>query len=503
MVAPEQDSRWVSQQPSGGLLKSLAYVPKWKFVKMLVPLTIAFLIAFLLVYRADFARERERLLSRERSVIQSGVRRAEQGLEIAAGDLRFVSDLVTELADDRDPDRLFVLERSLLALMQRRPGYLQIRFIGAAGQEILRVDDRSAGAAIPSSRELPDESKRSYFTRTMGLELGEMLVTSMGLSLGPGALEGEYEPAVRLTTPIDLASGLRRGIVVLNARAANFLSAYEQSGSDTGIQRMIIGADGRWGQYRSETEGGLSLGRNFERTFPNVLPQLEASQQEWIDRREALFYLETVTPPADSSAGGDAGEIPIWMLVSSVPRQLLDDLAFQVATPLLIIATPVFYALLAIGCLLAAALHRRDESLRGLEASRDAMLSAALDGIVVMDDLGTTLDFNPSAQRIFGYTREEVRGKLVADLIIPPAHREAHRGGLKRYLTSGEGRIIGKHIDELTAIRKSGEEFPVELTVCRPVVIGRRRIFYGFLRDLSEPVHGKAEAQTGPDASSS
>ena len=133
MVAPEQDSRWVSQQPSGGLLKSLAYVPKWKFVKMLVPLTIAFLIAFLLVYRADFARERERLLSRERSVIQSGVRRAEQGLEIAAGDLRFVSDLVTELADDREPDRLFVLERSLLALVQRRPGYLQIRFIGAAG----------------------------------------------------------------------------------------------------------------------------------------------------------------------------------------------------------------------------------------------------------------------------------------------------------------------------------------------------------------------------------
>jgi hypothetical protein len=68
---------------------------------------------------------------------------------------------------------------------------------------------------------------------------------------------------------------------------------------------------------------------------------------------------------------------------------------------------------------------------------------------------------------------------------------------LKRYLTSGEARIIGKHIDELTAIRKSGEEFPVELTVCRPVLIGRRRIFYGFLRDLSEPAPGKAEAEAG------
>jgi len=236
-------------------------------------------------------------------------------------------------------------------------------------------------------------------------------------------------------------------------------------------------------------------GRSFERTFPNVLPQLEANRQGWVDRREGLFYLDAVRPPAGSSAGGSSAEAPIWMLVSSVSRRHLDDLAFQVATPLLIVATPIYYVLFAIGCLLVVALHRRDEAVRGLEASRDAMLSAALDGIVVMDDLGITLDFNPSAQRIFGYTREEVRGKLVADLIIPPAHREAHRSGLKRYLTSGEARIIGKHIDELTAIRKSGEEFPIELTVCRPVLIGRRRIFYGFLRDLTEPAHGRPEAQ--------
>jgi PAS domain S-box-containing protein len=113
------------------------------------------------------------------------------------------------------------------------------------------------------------------------------------------------------------------------------------------------------------------------------------------------------------------------------------------------------------------------------------MMRAALDGIVVMDEKGTTLEFNPSAQQIFGYTRDEARGRPVADLIIPPAHREAHRLGLEHYLETGEGRIIDKHIDELTAIRKSGEEFSIELTVC-PVTVGGKQLFCGFLRDLGD-----------------
>jgi hypothetical protein len=59
---------------------------------------------------------------------------------------------------------------------------------------------------------------------------------------------------------------------------------------------------------------------------------------------------------------------------------------------------------------------------------------------------------------------------------------------LEHYLATGEGRIIDKHIYELTGIRKSGEEFPVELTVC-PVTVSGRHLFCGFLRDLGEVAH--------------
>ncbi len=187
------------------------------------------------------------------------------------------------------------------------------------------------------------------------------------------------------------------------------------------------------------------------------------------------------------------------MAISFVPGRLLDDIAIQIATPLLVLAAPLYFVLLVIGSLMASARHRRRlarEAVRGLEELERAMITAALDAIVVMDENGVTLEFNPSAQRIFGYTREEARGKLVADLIIPPAYRETHRLGLEHFLETGEGAIIDKHVDEITGIRKSGEEFPVELTVC-PIMVMGKQFFYGFLRDLSESGRREVKADLG------
>ena len=322
----------------------------------------------------------------------------------------------------------------------------------------------------------------------------------MELNVEHGVVEEPYRPVVRLATPIDDAAGRRRGIVILNAHGEHFIRAFEPNTYEAGIKRMVVNSDGYWLQHRPEVESGVVLeqGRSFQGTFADVWPLLLASPQGWIESREGLFYSGTVTPPPSaSSPNGEADELPDWMFISLVPHRLFNEIAVGVATSLLVIATPLYFILVLIGCLLAAANHRRrlaDEAVRSLEGVKRAMMIAALDGIVVMDEAGITLEFNPSAQRIFGYTLEEARGRLVADLIIPSAYRETHRLGLEHYLETGEGRIIDKHIDELTGIRKGGEEFPVELTVC-PVMVMGKQFFYGFLRDLSEP--GRIEVESG------
>jgi PAS domain S-box-containing protein len=476
------------EPPSGGWLQDLAKVSVPRYLAVVAPLTLVFMLGFLLEYRAQVGAEQARFLTQETSIIQRAVRRIQRETEIASGDLFFVRDLVAGATDTDDPQQLASVERSLLALVRHRPGYFQVRLIGATGQEILRVENLSRGPRITPRTELQDKSDRAYVRETMRLGMGDIFVSPMELNVERGVIEEPHKSVVRLATPIDDAAGQRRGIVVLNARGERFLRAFERNRDRAGVQRMLVDPDGYWLQHRPEVEWGFMLehGRSFRRTFPDVWERMAAGQPGPIQSSDGLFFFETVSQ-RPSAARADTHVAGFWILISLVPRALLDDIAVRAATGLLVIAMPLLFSLLLIGWLLAAALERRRtafEALQRLERVRSKLMTAALDGIVVMNEKGIALEFNPMAQRIFGYAPEEVRGKLVADLIIPQTHREAHRVGLEHYLATGEGPIIDKHIDELAAMRKGGDEFPVELTVC-PMMIGGKQLFFGFLRDLT------------------
>jgi two-component system, cell cycle sensor histidine kinase and response regulator CckA len=123
------------------------------------------------------------------------------------------------------------------------------------------------------------------------------------------------------------------------------------------------------------------------------------------------------------------------------------------------------------------------ESRRQSQAGHAAILEAALDAIIGMDHAGNITEFSPAAEKTFGYSRDEVLGKPLADVLVPPALREAHRKGLARYLATGQGPVIGKRI-EMSAVRRDGSEFPVELAITRLRSDGPAS-FIGFVRDIT------------------
>jgi two-component system cell cycle sensor histidine kinase/response regulator CckA len=125
-----------------------------------------------------------------------------------------------------------------------------------------------------------------------------------------------------------------------------------------------------------------------------------------------------------------------------------------------------------------------EAALRESEARQHAVFDTALDGLIMMDHEGRVAEFNPAAERIFQYSREEVLGKLMADLIIPPSLRESHRRGLARYVATGEAVILGHRI-EISAMRRDGTEFPAELAIAR-INQGGPPFFTGQIRDLTE-----------------
>ncbi|HET9945923.1 MAG TPA: PAS domain S-box protein, partial [Actinomycetes bacterium] len=129
-----------------------------------------------------------------------------------------------------------------------------------------------------------------------------------------------------------------------------------------------------------------------------------------------------------------------------------------------------------------------------LEASRTrmaALVESALDSIVVMDHHGDVVELNPAAERLFGYPRLEAVGHEMADLLVPPDHRRAHREGLARYLETGEAPLIGVRL-EVEATHADGHRIPVELTISRVELPGDP-LFLGHLRDLSEQRAAEAE----------
>jgi two-component system CheB/CheR fusion protein len=115
------------------------------------------------------------------------------------------------------------------------------------------------------------------------------------------------------------------------------------------------------------------------------------------------------------------------------------------------------------------------------------ILDTALDCIIIMGADGRVLEFNPAAERMFGFNRQEAVGKELAELIIPPRMREQHRRGLAHYLKTGQGPVIGKRV-ELAGVRKDGSEILVELAITA-LKIDSSPIFTAYLRDITERIH--------------
>lgn len=136
-------------------------------------------------------------------------------------------------------------------------------------------------------------------------------------------------------------------------------------------------------------------------------------------------------------------------------------------------------------------LHASQEELRRQAKQTRLIVDSAQEAFVGMDAAGLIIDWNTEAETTFGWSRNEAVGRVLADTIIPPQHREAHRDGLARFLATGEGPVLNRRI-EITALHRDGREFPVELTIT-PLRMGNSHVFHAFLHDIA--VRKRAERE--------
>ncbi len=154
------------------------------------------------------------------------------------------------------------------------------------------------------------------------------------------------------------------------------------------------------------------------------------------------------------------GELALWIFVVTLVITMLLISIFQSARDVAEVA-----------------LRNNDEKLR-------AVVDGALDAIVTVDELGHLVEFNPAAERLFGYRKEHVIGRPMSDVIIPPAFRENHNTAHQQFVKTGKKHIFDQRL-ELTAMRADGSYFPVELTITSLKDKGLPFVT-GFIRDITD-----------------
>ncbi len=220
---------------------------------------------------------------------------------------------------------------------------------------------------------------------------------------------------------------------------------------------------------------------------------------KWVDQYVPLID----GPDEDLRAQLSAMEQEIAVIAQSiheVSQQALD--AFAVASDqrrekfasLLTVVTSLS-AVLIIAFLIAFFLllktyQRANERAQAADQSSKVLqstISASLDAVLVIDSQSRVIDYNGAAENILGYSRKEVLGKDMSSLIMPEKYREMHRTGMKRFLKTGQKRIVDGGLAQLEAMRKDGTIFPAELSIASASAKSGV-IFISFIRDISQRV---------------
>lgn len=135
---------------------------------------------------------------------------------------------------------------------------------------------------------------------------------------------------------------------------------------------------------------------------------------------------------------------------------------------------------------------RAEDELQESEARNRAILEAALDCIITIDQDGRIIEFNPAAETTFGYRRDEIIGRDLMETLFPPTARDRQRESLEEFHRIGEpGSMLGRRFEQ-TMLRRDGEKFPAELSM-QPVPLEGTTMFTMFLRDITDRKRAEEE----------
>jgi len=417
------------------------------------------------------------------------------------------------------------------AFLSNHPEYQQIRYIDAAGNELVRVQAGSGRDVVMVAEDkLQNKSDSPYISETIKLKAGEAYYSDVTLNKEQGVIQLPYLPVLRLASPVHDENGQAAALIVINLSTDRLFSGvlYETNGT----QRNI--ADNK-GYFIKHADPSRTFG--LERSIDNKLSMVESSIAKMAKERDQFMgrhasnnelygFQKIYFSPQDQSR--------YWMITLNIPEKVvfsgisstlnnmmlvslligLISLIFivwfisnKVLTPVVVLATAarrlqkgdlrvrvdassardefktLYEAINAFAENQQQATNHLEHQVAVQTKRLSAIIDNVVDGIITMSDTGIIESINPAGRRLFGYSDAETVDKNVKMLMPEPYHSE-HDGYLKHHRLTGERKIIGIG-REVTGRRKDGSIFPLELAVGEVIIDGIRH-FVGITRDITE-----------------
>lgn len=428
----------------------------------------------------------------------------ERRLEIVAADLRVLAhtSMVESLAGHDDALHRERTARLFSIFSREKQIYDQIRYLNAAGKEVVRVDLEDGKPVVVPDAQLQDKSGRYFFQDAIRLRPGEIYVSPFDLSVENGRIVVPYKPMVRLATPVFDEAGEHHGVMLLNLRGDMLLDRFRQL-MGTEYAAMLLNRDGDWLVAPDPSlEWGFMFGRpqGFARSHPAAWQAVTSMPRgSWLDE-EGLFTYATVFPLQGRQRSATGSPLPVgaseheldaasyfWKVVSLVPAKALPS-ADIFAGPL---STAVYAGGLIVLLVLAGYLsyvvgsrHRLHlEVLQNAKRFKEITDNLG-EGLLVLDRDGRIVEANPEAEKLLGRSRRELAGQDAhAAIHHPPEHGvPLEQCAIRKVAISG----VPYRSEDEAFIRKDGTQFPVGLSAapltCEGDIVGSVVAF----RDITE-----------------
>lgn len=479
------------------------------FLLLFTPVALLILGGAWYVGKERIEEEMSLIRASEISNVVMGVRRLDDELHTPLRQLRTLSGegAVRRAVETGAPADLQAMEQTFAKLIAYTESYAKIRWIDAAGQERVRVNNVGGQTESIAGEALQMLADSYYFKEGMRLKHGEVYISPLDLNVENGKVESPYRPMLRLAMPMHGADGVTRGLLVLNVAASRILDAFTDSLMEARDHAMLLNSEGYWlVNPDSDAEWGFMLDRKETLGASNAaawktISAIPSGQETLSD---GIWTWSTVYPlKADDSRA--AKGIPSWYVVSHLSNEVLAPLRQSAwrTVGLYMLALLVLYGLIAawlaravVGRAAAVAeaskAHAEAEAANQIRQAQERfrlVVEANTNGLLVADKNGRIVLTNPALSRIFGYDSDELLGQSI-EILLPESARPTHGHHFSGFMAAPEARPMGSG-RELFGRRKSGEIFPIEISLS-PFDEDGETYVDAFVADISERKRGEA-----------